>query len=45
VAGGADEFYSAIVGLAVGVCSDEGGEEGVVDIDEFSVEFGAEPVG
>ena len=34
VAGGADEFHSALEGPAVGVGADKGGEEGVVDVDD-----------
>jgi len=34
VAGCADEFDAALVGLLVGVCADEGGEEAVVDVDD-----------
>ncbi len=44
VAGGADEFHAALVGLAVGVRADEGGEEGVVDVDDFPGELLAEAV-
>ena len=44
VAGGSDEFHAALVGLLVGVRADEGGEEGVVDVDDFPGEFLAEGV-
>ena len=44
VAGGADEFYAALMGLLVGVCTDEGGQEGVVDVDDFPGEFLAERI-
>ena len=42
VAGGADEFDAAFVGLAVGVCAGEGGEEAVVDVDDAAGEVAAE---
>ncbi len=45
VAGGADEFHAALVGLAVGVRADEGGKEGVVDVDNFPGELLAETIG
>jgi hypothetical protein len=34
VAGGADEFDAALVGLLVGIGADEGGQETVVDVDD-----------
>ena len=36
VAGGADEFYATVIGLAVGVGADERGQEGMMDVDDFS---------
>ena len=45
VAGGADEFHAAFVCLAVGICANEGGQEGVVDVDDFPGELLAEAVG
>ena len=42
VAGGADEFDAAFVGLAVGVGAGEGGEEGMVDVDDAAGEVAAE---
>ena len=44
VAGGADEFHAALVRLFVRVRADEGGEEGVMDVDDFSGELAAEGI-
>lgn len=44
VAGGSDELDAALMGLLVGVRSDEGGEEGVVDVDDFPGKLPAEAV-
>ena len=45
VAGGSDEFHAALMSLFVGVCADEGGEEGVMDVDDFPGEFLAKGIG
>lgn len=45
VAGGANEFDSAFVGLAVWVGSDECWKKRVVDVDDLAAEFLAEPIG
>ena len=45
VAGGSNEFHTTVVRLAVGIGSDEGGEERMVDVDEFSGKFFTKPIG
>ena len=42
VAGSADDFDAAFVGLVVGFCAGEGGEEGVVDVDHLVLVEGTE---
>lgn len=42
VGGGADDLDAAVVGLVVGPGALEGGEEGVVDVDDAAGEGGAE---
>jgi len=44
VTGSTDKFNPTIVGLAVGVCTDEGGKEGVMNVDNFAAELSAEPI-
>ena len=45
VRGGADEFDASGVGLVVGACAGEGGEEGVVDVDGSALPARDEPGG
>ena len=45
VGGGADEFHAALVGLGVGAGAFEGGEEGVVDVDDAALHCPAHAVG
>jgi len=35
VGGGADDFYAAVEGLLMGLGADEGGQEGMMDIDDL----------
>jgi len=37
MAGGADELDASIIGAAVGICADEGGEERMMDIDDAAL--------
>ena len=45
VTGGSDEFNAALVCLAVGICTSECWEEGVMDVDDLSEIFRAEFLG